>query len=55
MERTERNPDDAFEFAIDTGRLSANKGDDHYAGNYMYMGTWDGKDTFKHIDTRQYI
>ena len=22
---------------------------------YMYMGTWDGKDQFKNINTREYL
>jgi len=50
---THRNPQDAFDQAIAEGRLSADEDDTHYAGNYMYMGTVNGCDTFKHIDTRQ--
>ncbi len=45
----------AFQEAIDAGRLSSDPKDTNYAGNYMYMGTWDGVDTFKNIDTREYI
>ena len=52
---TFKNPDDAFQDAIDAGRLSANEADANYAGFYMYMGTWDGVDSFKHINTRQYL
>ena len=47
--------DDAFEYAIDTGRLSADKSASNYAGHYMYMGTWNGLDRFKNINTREYI
>ena len=54
-EPTFKDSDQAFQDAIDAGRLSANEADAHYAGNYMYMGTWDGVDSFKHIDTRQYL
>lgn len=45
----------AFEDAIKACRLSSKSKDPQYAGNYMYMGTWNDKDQFKHIDTRQYI
>lgn len=45
----------AFNTAIEQGRLSANKTDENYAGNYMYMGTYNGKDQFKSIDTREYL
>ena len=45
----------AFEEAIRAGRLSADQQSPLYAGNYMYMGTWDGLDAFKHVDTRQYL
>lgn len=52
---TGRYADDAFEFAIDTGRLSAEKDAPNYAGKYMYMGTINGLDKFKNIETREYI
>ena len=52
---TFKDSDQAFQDAIDAGRLSANEADANYAGNYMYMGTWDGIDSFKHINTRQYL
>lgn len=46
--------DDAFDFAIDSGRLSSNPSDSNYAGKFMYMGTKDGVDLFKNIETREY-
>lgn len=45
----------AFQDAIDAGRLSANPGHATYAGNFMYIGTWDGVDAFKHNMTREYL
>lgn len=50
-----RDPVEAFEDAINTGRMSPDKQNSRYAGNYMYMGTQDGHDLFKHIDTREYL
>jgi hypothetical protein len=50
-----KSSDDAFDFAIDCGRLTINKTDTNYAGNYMYMGTYAGKDQFKHIKTGKYL
>ncbi len=47
----------AFTRAIAQGRLSANPASAIYAGHYMFMG-YHGPavgDTFKHIDTRQYL
>ena len=53
---TYRDPQEAFEYAIKAGRLSDQPQHENYAGRYMYMGTRDdGRDTFKHIDTRRYI
>lgn len=46
---------DAFRLAILTGRLSNNPTSTVYAGKYMYMGTWNGVDAFKSIDTREYL
>jgi hypothetical protein len=43
-----------FEKAIEQGRLSLEPDAANYAGKYMYMGTWGGKDTFKNIMTRLY-
>jgi hypothetical protein len=45
----------AFEEAIRAGRLSADPRSPVYAGNYMYMGTWELVDRFKHIETREYL
>ena len=45
----------AFDEAIAANRLSTNQAASHYAGHYMYMGTENGIDLFKHIDTRQYL
>ncbi len=50
-----RDPEIVFEKAIESGRLSDTPGTENYAGRYMYMGTWDGIDGFKHIETRQYL
>ncbi len=52
---TFREPETVFDEAIESGRLSDTPGTDNYAGRYMYMGTWDGIDTFKHKDTRDYL
>lgn len=45
----------AFEEAIQVGRLSADPHSPMYAGNNMYMGTWTGRDAFKHVETRKYL
>ena len=48
--------DTAFKKALESGRLSLITNNHNYVGNYMYMGTNDqGIDTFKHVDTKQYI
>ena len=44
----------AFEEAIASGVLS-NPRSALYAGRFMYMGTWNGVDRFKNIETRQYL
>ncbi len=54
-EPTFKDSQQAFREAIAQGRLTDHQPDSRYAGNYMYMGTWDGKDAFKHTDTRQYL
>jgi len=47
---------DPFDKAISTGRLSADDTSPLYAGLYMFMGqNRYGEDTFKHIDTREYL
>jgi hypothetical protein len=43
-----------FAQAIEEGRLSKDPAANNYAGHYMYMGTWSGKDTFKNRNSRQY-
>lgn len=44
-----RNAQDAFHRAIWAGRLSVYKGDAHFAGNYLYIGTTEtGDDLFTH-------
>jgi hypothetical protein len=55
-EITFKAPEQAFEDAIRSGRLSDDKAAHNYAGRYMYMGT-DGKgvDLFKHTMTREYL
>lgn len=50
-----REPEEAFEDAIKQGRLSRDESHPLYAGNFMYMGTENGTDQFKHIMTRQYL
>lgn len=52
---TFRNTEDAFREAIASGRLCEDPAADHYAGDYMYMGTDKGVDLFKHSTTRQYL
>ena len=50
-----KEPHQAFEEAIEAGRLTIDPLDPLWAGKYMYMGTWGDTDHFKHIDTRQYL
>lgn len=52
---TFRDPMAAFDAAIAAGRLSMDRNAPNFAGGYMYMGTVDGIDTFKHVDTRRYL
>ncbi|KKN79637.1 hypothetical protein LCGC14_0338410 [marine sediment metagenome] len=49
------NSVDAFQRAIKRGALSNVPTRPNYAGLYMYMGTVDGVDKFKHTETRRYI
>ena len=52
---TWKDSQQAFEYAIEVGRLSRDRDADNYAGKYMYMGTnWNGDDLFKNVDTREY-
>lgn len=53
---TYNDPTEAFKAAIKARVLSDQPQHENYAGRYMYMGTRDdGRDTFKHIDTRRYV
>ena len=50
------NPQQAFETAIEAGRLSADEHSTIYAGNYMYMFTDDnGTTQFKHRGIKWHI
>ena len=44
----------AFQIAIQAGRLSENPRVSNYAGNYMFMGSHNGKDHFKNRNSRKY-
>ena len=50
-----KNPAKAFDQAIAEGRLSQRPASQIFAGKFMYMGTYSGKDQFKNIDTRKYL
>ena len=52
---TFRDPVAVFDEAIASGRLSDAPGTDNYASRWMYMGTWNGIDSFKHVETREYL
>ena len=45
----------AFNKAVQSGRLSTDIYAWNYAGNYMFMGKFNGRDQFKNIDSRQYL
>lgn len=47
-------PNTAFDKAIKNGRLSADVKALNFAGNYMYMDTYRGKDRFKNSLSREY-
>ena len=49
------NAQDAFNQAIKDGILSADPKDERFAGLFMYMGTENGIDLFKNINTRKYL
>jgi hypothetical protein len=49
------NPQEAFERALASGRLSRDDRAENHVVRYMYMGEQDGRDLFKHIDTREYL
>ncbi len=50
-----RWPHDAFEDAIKAGVLSEDQRAANFAGHFMYMFTQDGRDGFKHRNTRAYV
>lgn len=50
-----RNAREAFDDAIRQGRFCDNPNSTLYAGHYMYMGTNESGDLFKHRRTRQYL
>tara|TARA_R100000306_G_scaffold62010_2_gene66613 strand:- start:428 stop:634 length:207 start_codon:yes stop_codon:yes gene_type:complete len=51
-----RDPQDAFNDAVEFGLLSTNPKLPNYAGHYMYMHSdKSGRDFFKNINTRKYI
>lgn len=50
-----RDPQTAFDAAIACNRLSTHPQDFNYAGRFMYMGTFNGRDTFKNLVTREYL
>jgi len=52
---TFKDSQEAFEQAISDDRLSGNEQNKLFAGDYMYMGTWNQKDQFKHITNRTYL
>lgn len=50
------NTGEAFERAIQQGRLSENPKAKNWAGHYMYIATCSERgDLFKHRDTRRYL
>lgn len=53
--RNKQFADDAFQEAIDASVLSEDEQATNFAGNYMYMGYFNGKGQFKNINTRAYI
>ncbi len=52
---TFKDSDDAFDDAIAIDRLTLDESEYLFAGNWMYMGTWNGVDHFKNINTREYL
>ncbi len=49
------DPRGAFGKAIAQGRLNDRPTSPLYAGKFMVMGHYSGKDQFKHINTRHYV
>jgi len=54
-EITHRDPDRAFNQAIEIGVMSTDPESPHFAGNFMYMFTKARCDYFKHKVTRRYF
>lgn len=52
---TFEDPQEAFQEAIDKGRLSLNPESVNYVHDFMYMLTKDGVPQFKSKTTRQYL
>jgi hypothetical protein len=52
---TIKDAQQAFAQAINEGRLSTDPAAPTWAGYYMYMGTSQGQDLFKHSLTREYL
>lgn len=50
-----RDPDTAFNNAIEQGLLSSQESAVNYADHYMYMYSRGPHDYFKHRDTRRYL
>ena len=53
--QTFKDAQKAFDDAIKEGKLSRDGRDKNYAGHYMYMGTVNNVDLFKHSLTREYL
>ena len=51
----QREADAAFDAAITQGRLSPLEDAPNYVGDFMYMGSVDGRAKFKHYNTREYL
>ena len=50
-----KDPQVAFNEAIEAGIFSTDPQHTNFAGNWMYMGTHFGVNQFKHNDTRKYL
>jgi hypothetical protein len=50
-----RDVREAYHKAIETGRLSEDPESASFVGHYVYMGTRNGVDEFKHTVTHRYL
>lgn len=50
-----KDTNEAFLNALKNGRLSKIPSEKNFVGYYMYMGTWNNKDHFKHSLYREYL